>query len=1107
MFAGESRRCDVRECLRILQGSFGLDVEIVEVDIVLQGSSHDLSDADVWRPWLSSIERGEWDFVLITPPCNSFSRLPWANRKGPRPCRSFEWPYGFPSLEGDMRRKAEKGNFFIFRTLDGFRAQAVWGGFLGEHPEDLGQAELGRPASIWQWKEMKEFVADTNALTAAFFQCDADFFGAPPSYEVADYPKPTRVVSDAKVLQKAKYKTWPVFDDFGGYQGPLPRWCGHHHKNKLTADDDPAHCHRSAPAASYKASMCYWLAHLICSDIQSRPTRRMGSKLSRAPSLPTCEGPPSGRGLREVAAEPRLLPEARVQAEAASENDWDSQEDWALHDTTDEGEDGERRPKLGEGRWGRGPPLTVARSGRERSFEGGAGLCSPGRWRPQDRAPPAWPGINLIRAKLLLRLTREHTCLKSLVMKISAGEFKECPFSAELLDDGRAIMCDVLELSSHRLARRPREELLTPPEGQPFYLHLLAEVARRAGDPDTKVLNRGRHSFAEGVPIGVRRKMPRTPAVFARKVRWRALDETQEDFDMGNYKSARDALPVLVGQMQEEAAEGLCEEVTEEEARRRYPGSLLRVAALGAIAKSEDSFRILHDATHGVRVNPELRQRDQVRMPSAPEGRAVLGHAYLQGTSAWALKLDAHKAHRRYKVRRKDWGRQACRLRDKMIWLNRVGTFGVGTAGYWFQRLASVPGRLVLYCMLCREFWQLIYADDVYMLAQGPHAFEDLALAALIWTLLGTPFSWHKAAGGLEVDWIGYWMDCGRFQMGLSAERFQWLLGWLEELLRDKCVLVRVFISGLGKLSFAVSVLDHHRPCLAPLFAWAASVPPASLLGLPVLILVTLTHLRKRLVRMGRALPCRPLGSDIGEVFRADARAEEHYAVIGGWECAGGKGPREARWFSARLSKDELPEFFERGSAQRTIAAWELLATMVSVRLFTPSFAGSAGCGVTGATDNQGNSYVVAKMSTQKFPLCTLTLQLAEMLEEKGLHLHLYWLQRDSNAEADALTNDEEPGFPGYGFQECRRVPWSFKREDWPVLKELLELGAGFYGDLEAQRAARTAGAERLGPDGAGAPGFPGGWPLALGTVGVGPGGPPCLCSGPGGPETAWFAR
>ena len=51
------------------------------------------------------------------------------------------------------------------------------------------------------------------------------------------------------------------------------------------------------------------------------------------------------------------------------------------------------------------------------------------------------------------------------------------------------------------------------------------------------------------------------------------------------------------------------------------------------------------------------------------------------------LKGDISKAHRRVRVRRTDWGRQACRLEEQGdIWLNMVGTFGIASVGYYWSR-------------------------------------------------------------------------------------------------------------------------------------------------------------------------------------------------------------------------------------------------------------------------------------------------------------------------------------------------------------------------------------------------------------------------------------
>ena len=71
--------------------------------------------------------------------------------------------------------------------------------------------------------------------------------------------------------------------------------------------------------------------------------------------------------------------------------------------TSDEDGNGHRRPTVGTGVVGVGAPLSATLGGRRRTFCDGAGLCSPGRWRPECRTLPApW----LKRDCLLMSLRR-----------------------------------------------------------------------------------------------------------------------------------------------------------------------------------------------------------------------------------------------------------------------------------------------------------------------------------------------------------------------------------------------------------------------------------------------------------------------------------------------------------------------------------------------------------------------------------------------------------------------------------------------------------------------------------------------------------------------------
>jgi len=64
---------------------------------------------------------------------------------------------------------------------------------------------------------------------------------------------------------------------------------------------------------------------------------------------------------------------------------------------------------------------------------------------------------------------------------------------------------------------------------------------------------------------------------------------------------------VLEKQFREEESEGRMKPVSEKEARKKYPGSSLRIAAQGILDKPDGGHRIIHDGTHGVHLNNEIR--------------------------------------------------------------------------------------------------------------------------------------------------------------------------------------------------------------------------------------------------------------------------------------------------------------------------------------------------------------------------------------------------------------------------------------------------------------------------------------------------------------------
>ena len=107
---------------------------------------------------------------------------------------------------------------------------------------------------------------------------------------------------------------------------------------------------------------------------------------------------------------------------------------------------------------------------------------------------------------------------------------------------------------------------------------------------------------------------------------------------------------------------------------------------------------------------------------------------------------DVSKAHRRVKVRREDWGWQACRLEPGRVWLNCVGTYGISSAGYWWARLSGAILVRLFYYILSSSGGQeaLLFADDLLMVAARAAEITDIGALILVWVALGVPWKWTK---------------------------------------------------------------------------------------------------------------------------------------------------------------------------------------------------------------------------------------------------------------------------------------------------------------------------------------------------------------------------
>ena len=69
-------------------------------------------------------------------------------------------------------------------------------------------------------------------------------------------------------------------------------------------------------------------------------------------------------------------------------------------------------------------------------------------------------------------------------------------------------------------------------------------------------------------------------------------------------------------------------------------------------------------------------------------------------------------------------------------------------------------------------------------------------------------FSYPKFRGGFQLDYVGFWMDYSRFELGLSEKRANWLIKFVEDLRNDGWLTnVKQYQEFHGRLGFATQVL------------------------------------------------------------------------------------------------------------------------------------------------------------------------------------------------------------------------------------------------------------------------------------------------------------
>ena len=158
---------------------------------------------------------------------------------------------------------------------------------------------------------------------------------------------------------------------------------------------------------------------------------------------------------------------------------------------------------------------------------------------------------------------------------------------------------------------------------------------------------------------------------------------------------------------------------------------------------------------------------------------------------------------------------QARWLEQGKAWLHEVGTFGIRSASSWRGRLTASLLRALCSLTGNPSLFGLLLADELLLMAWVDDLHHVLTMALLFLQVAGVPTSWRKLGGRVSFEWVGFWLDLGRFAIGLSTER----AGWVRHRLSGEVG------RGLVRLSFAAQALAQARPFLDPVYALVCSVP------------------------------------------------------------------------------------------------------------------------------------------------------------------------------------------------------------------------------------------------------------------------------------------
>ena len=231
-------------------------------------------------------------------------------------------------------------------------------------------------------------------------------------------------------------------------------------------------------------------------------------------------------------------------------------------------------PSKMSGHLGKGHPMKIGVGYVQRDFCDGQSLASPGRWPPGARVYPstsAWTAVK----DCFWKFTSHHGT-ERLLVELAMGKIQSSPFPPAEVAELKQQVIDTAARSGYQIVRRTGDRNDVPIDYR--FLDLLLRVAE---DPEV-----GLGEYAQGVRVGPGARMPRLPALFKPKKKWRLpsqadpLDYLEHAPDRSgvwrrNYSTLQEFESQVLEVMYDQAARGQIIVMTEPKQSASQASSLL----------------------------------------------------------------------------------------------------------------------------------------------------------------------------------------------------------------------------------------------------------------------------------------------------------------------------------------------------------------------------------------------------------------------------------------------------------------------------------------------------------------------------------------------------